>query len=133
MTLLVPSVSKKVYLEGILNEVLTLKLYSNNKIPAVGDTAASYTEVTGGGYISKSLGFEGWTITEASPSVATYAFQNFSFTGVTDAPSTIYGYFVVNASGVLRWAERFEESSVPFEPIAGSLIRVTPRFDLGGL
>ena len=130
MALIVPNVAKNDDLTAILNEVLTLKLYSNNKVPAVGDTAASYTEVSGGGYAAKTLLVANWSITEANPSVATQAAQDFSFTGATGAPGTIYGYFVVNASNIIRWAERFEESVLPFSPVAGSLIRVTPRITL---
>lgn len=130
MSLIVPNVAKNDFLTFLLEEDLTLRLYSNDKTPAATDTAASYTEVAGGGYSPVTLSSDDWTITEASPSVATQPFRNFGFTGPTTAPGTVYGYYLTNLSGVIRWAERFEEGVLPFEPEAGSLIRVTPRIDL---
>ena len=130
MTLVVPNVGEVLALEKYLEEEdLTLKLYSNNVVPAESNTAASFTEVSGGGYASKTLDKDNWTITSGAPSFGSYAAQDFTFTGVTDAPGTIYGYYVVDAANVLRWAERFSESVVPFEPVNGSLIRITPRFE----
>lgn len=124
MTLIVPTVGENEILNKFLNQSLTLKLYSNNRIPAAGDTASSYTEVTGGGYANFALVFGTWVV---SGGIATYVAHDFTFTGATGAPGTIYGYFVVNGSGVLCWAERFSESVVPFTPTNGSVIRVTAR------
>lgn len=130
MTLVVPNVGEVLALEKYLKLVnLTLKLYSNNVIPAETNTAASFTPVTGGGYAAKTLIAASWSITSGAPSFGLYAAQDFTFTGVTDAPGTIYGYYVVDPDNVLRWAERFTESVVPFSPVNGSLIRVTPRFE----
>lgn len=130
MTLVVPNVGEEEILNKILNQVLTFKLFSNNIIPAEGNTAASYTEVTGGGYASKTLTFANWTVTAGAPTVALYDIaQNFAFTGATGAPGTIYGYYVVNASNVLMWAERFAVGVVPFTPISGSSIVITPRLE----
>lgn len=114
-------VGRTKFLQLILNQTLTLKLYSNNVVPASGDTAASFTEVAGGGYASKSLTFANWTIALA---IATYLARDFNFTGATDAPGTVYGYFIVDSAGVLYQAERF--GSV-LSPVNGSLIRVTPK------
>ena len=49
MTLVVPNVGEVRALEHILDESLTLKLYSNNITPSETDTASTYTEVSGGG------------------------------------------------------------------------------------
>lgn len=130
MTLIVPNVGEVNNLESFLKSAnLTLKLYSNNITPAETDTAVTYTEVTGGGYVAKTLIAASWTITSGNPSFGSYAAQDFTFTGATGAPGTIYGYFVVDALNVLRWAERFPAGVVPFSPINGSLIRVIPRFE----
>jgi hypothetical protein len=131
MSLLVPNVGEVQALTKWLNQTLTLKLYSNNLTPAEGDTAASYTEVAGGGYASKSLTFANWTIgTAAGVTSAQYTpAQDFTFTGVTNAPGTVYGYYIVDGSNNLLWSERFSESFLPFEPVANSLIRVTPRIE----
>lgn len=128
MSLLVPDVGEVQALTKWLNQTLTLKLYSNNVTPAEGDTAASYTEVAGGGYASKSLTFANWVIaTAAGVTSAVYDSQFFGFTGVTNAPGTVYGYYVVDGSNNLLWAERF--SAPPFTPVANSLIKITPRIE----
>lgn len=118
----------------ILNQVLTsplhLRLFSNNVIPVHASTAASFTEVAGGGYGALPLILANWTIVNTDPSTATYnATQTFNFTGPTTAPGTIYGYYVNRDSdGRLMWAERFVFGSVPFIPIGGSKISIAPKF-----
>lgn len=126
MTLLTPNVGLVLNLQEILNRVLTLKLYSNNRTPAAGDTAGSYTEVSGGGYADVDLLYASWSISAGG--IASYAPQDFTFTGATTAPAVIYGYYIVDADGVLRWAERFPGTVVPFTPVNGSLIRITPIY-----
>lgn len=131
MTLLVPSVGEVQMLTLIVTPTLTLKLFSNNKTPAAGDVASDYTVVAGGGYANQSLTFAHWGITSGNPSIALYDdFVNFNFTGSTTAPGTIYGYFIINAGGILLWAERFDPADVPFTPVNGSLISVKPRLTL---
>lgn len=130
MSIVVPNVGEDIVLQRYLkNGPLTLKLYSNNYTPVEGSTAANFTEVVGGGYGAKTLAAASWAITPGDPTVGLYAQQTFAFTGPTNAPGTIYGYYVVDASNVVLWAERFPASVIPFSPIAGSSIRVTPRFE----
>jgi hypothetical protein len=132
MSLVVPNARELTILTDFLTPALTLRLYSNNRTPAGGDVAADYTEVTGGGYASKSLTFANWTLTAGTPTVGVYnAIQEWNFTGATGAPSTIYGYYVIETvSGLLKFAERFPSGSVPFTPVNGSIIRVLPRFEV---
>lgn len=132
MTLYVPEASKSTMLTSILTDALTLKLYSNNYTPVAGSLAANFTVVAGGGYASLPLTLGNWTVTPGSPAVALYnAAQDFNFTGATDSPGTIYGYFITRTSGgLLLYAERFDPADVPFVPISGSLIRITPRITL---
>lgn len=133
MSLVVPDVGEVAMLNSILSvtasavlDPLILKLYSNNITPANSDTAGTYTTVVGGGYASVSLDKTNWVVTGGSPSVAQYnAFISFSFTGATNAPGTIYGYYIVDTNNTLICAERFP--APPFTPINGSLIRVKPR------
>lgn len=129
MTLVVPDNREAEILGVMLNVALTLRLYSNNRTPAGTDVTADYTEVSGGGYAAKALTFANWDITEGDPSIALYdTVQQWDFTGATAAPSTIYGYYVTrDTDGKLMWAERFPAGSVPFTPVNGSIIRVTPR------
>ena len=130
MSLKVPNALEVEVLTTLMTPALTMKLYSNNVTPGDGDTAATYTEVSGGGYASKPLTFANWTITAGTPSSANYSpIQEWTFTGPTNAPGTIYGYFVTrNSDGKLMWAERFPAANVPFAPIAGSIIKVLPKF-----
>jgi hypothetical protein len=126
MTLLVPTVGDSAALAKILNQDLTMKLFSNDIIPAKGDTASSYTEVSGGGYLAKTLVFAGWTIADG---IATYTFRDFLFTGAIAAPTTVFGYFIVTASDVLIVAERCPEAILPFSPKKNTIVRITPRLE----
>jgi len=128
MTLVVPQVGSVEQLAKYLNQIFSLRLYSNNITPGITDVAADYTVVTGGGYANIPLNFVEWAISPGTPAVALYSdFQDFQFTGATGAPGTIYGYYLLDAEGILAWAERFAPGDVPFTPINGSLIRVRPR------
>lgn len=126
----VPNSLELEVINDILGVALTMKLYGNDKTPAAGDSAAAYTEISGGGYASKALAAVDWTITAGDPTTGVYSTtQTWTFTGTIDAPGTIYGYFVTRDSdGKLMWAERFGSAVVPFSPIAGSIIKVLPTF-----
>lgn len=129
MGLVVPNVLEVEILTEKLTPALTLKLYGNNVTPSATSAAANFNEISGGGYASKPLTFANWTIVGGAPSLAVYLLQQWTFTGVIDAPGSIYGYFVTrNSDGKLMWAERFPAAVVPFGPIAGSIIRILPRF-----
>jgi hypothetical protein len=132
MPLVVPDAKEVVVLTDILTPALTLKLYSNDVTPSGSSVAADFTEVAGGGYANKPLTFANWGITPGNPTVGLYnAVQSWVFTGPTNAPGTIYGYYVIrNSDGLLQWAQRF--STAPFSPIAGSVIRITPRITCHG-
>lgn len=127
MSLVLPNVRTGAILEQILSGTLTLRLYSNDVSPAAGSSTATFTEVAGGGYADIDLDPGDWTVTVADPSTAEQPQQTFTFTGTTNSPGTIYGYFVVNADDELMWAERFDPSVLPFSPINGSTVKITPR------
>jgi hypothetical protein len=115
-------------LTALLTPAHTIRLYGNDKTPADADTTAAYTEIAGGGYANKPLTFANWSIASGTPSLATYAAQTWLFTGVIDAPGTIYGYYVTRDSdSKLLLAERFPAANVPFSPINGSKIVVLPK------
>ena len=130
MTILVPNTGEVAALTLFLSANVTLKLYSNDKTPAETDVASDYTEVAGGGYTAKILSSGAWSIVAGAPSVASYTYQDFSFSGPTNAPATMYGYFVVNGEGVLLWAERFTGGVLPITPVLGTLIRITPKISV---
>lgn len=126
MTFILPTTQLDFLLDALTDRTLTLKLYSNNVIPDEEDDAASFTEVAGGGYSSQSIAGSSWSIADG---VAVSTAKNFAFTGVTDSPGTVYGYFIVDSLGVLVGAERFSESVLPFIPGNGKIIRITPRVE----
>lgn len=130
MPLVVPNSLEVEILTDVLTPALTIRIYGNDKTPAAGDTAAAYTEITGGGYAAIPLTFANWNITAGDPSVAIYnSVQKWTFNDVINSPGTIYGYYVTRDSdSKLMWAERFPDAVVPFEPIAGSIIQVLARF-----
>jgi hypothetical protein len=131
MAILVPNVGEVVMLSNFLNKTapqdLLLKLYSSDTTPAEIDTAATYTEVVGGGYSDIQLDPIDWTLSAATPSEADYPELSFIFTG---AVGNVYGYYVVQAtSGILMWAERFP--TAPYNITnAGDEIRVTLNLTL---
>lgn len=135
MPLIVPDLAELDALTKILTPALTIKLFSNNYVPGPLSTAANFTEVAGGGYASKPLTFANWVIVSGTPSIATYnAVQTWTFTGVTNAPGTVYGYYVVRDSdNLLMWAERFTVGAVPAVPVLGSVIAITPVFTGGSV
>lgn len=128
MPLKVPNTIEVEVLTTMLTPALTLRLYGNDKTPADGDTAAAYTEVSGGNYVNKPLVFATWSIVGGTPSVASYVGQTWLFNGPINPPNTIYGYFVTrNSDGKLMWAERFPAANVPFAPVNGSKIVLLPK------
>lgn len=129
MPLIIPNVIEVAILTAQLTPAHTLRLYGNNATPSGVSVAADFTEIAGGGYANKPITFANWTITGGAPTVALYnATQSWVFTGPINAPGTIYGYFITKDSdGTLLLAQRFASGVVPFTPIAGSSVRVTPR------
>ena len=75
-------------------ENLVYRLFATNVTPAETDTAGSYTEATGGGYAAKTLTGASWTVTTGAPTSATYAQQDYTFTGPLTTNGTVYGYYV---------------------------------------
>jgi hypothetical protein len=129
MSLVIPDAVELEVLTDLVTPALEMRLYGNNKTPAHGDTIAGYTQIAGGGYAAKALTFANWTLTAGEPTVAVYnAVQQWTFTGIIDAPGTIYGYYIVRvADSFLLAAERFPSAIVPFSPIEGSIIKVLPK------
>lgn len=106
---------------------LTLKLFTSDTTPADTDTAATYTEATGGGYVSKTLTMGSWTVNiTGGIAQAAYAEQTWTFTGALTGNPTIYGYYVVDADNVLLCSERLGASFTP--ATNGDILRVTPVY-----
>ena len=62
MSLVVPNAAEVRALQYILTPPLTLRIFGNNVIPGPLSTAASFTEIAGGGYTNRPLLFAGWAI-----------------------------------------------------------------------
>ena len=109
-----------------LTEDLVYRLFTNNITPSETDTVGTYTEATGGGYTSKQLTGTSWTITPGAPSVATYARQDWVFSGALTGSASIYGYYVTRqTTGDLVFAERAAQTQTPAN--SGDEYRVVPR------
>jgi hypothetical protein len=118
---------KKLFPTG--GDNLTLKLFCNNVNPADGDTAATYTEATGGGYAAKPLSMANFAVSTAlGIAQAAYAQQIFAFTGPLTTNGTIYGWYLVDADGTLIYAQKSDSSVTP--ATSGDAVIVNPVFQL---
>lgn len=135
MSLVVPDTIEVEVLNFVLNFTFTIRIYGNDITPLSTSQASNFTEIVGGGYANKLLLFPEWTIEAGNPSRGVYnETQVWTFTGAIDAPGSIYGYYVTrNTDGKLIWAERFPSGSIPFAPVAGSVIKVLPVFNCQSL
>ena len=136
MALVVPNAAEVIALANWAGKTASatpwvLKLFSNNVTLASSNTAASFTVVSGGGYANFSLTAASWTTTPDAPSSMTHPAHTFSFTGATDSPGTVYGYYIVDSGGVIVLAERL--SSPPFTPLNGYSLTITPTITLGSV
>lgn len=113
MAILVPNDGEAQILNLLCNkaavENMELRLFGSNTTPAETDTAATYTETAGGGYVKQTLAAGDWTVTGGGPSSAVCAQKTFTFTGAVTG-SNVYGYYLVGAtSGKLYGVERFSD------------------------
>ena len=119
MPLLVPNTGEVIALSYLVGKTTTVRdlvyrLFTNNITPAETDTHSSYTEAAGGGYAAKTLTGASWTVTGGAPSSASYAQQQWTFTGALTGNATIYGYYVTRVTdGDLVLAEALTS----FQPV----------------
>lgn len=135
MSLVVPNTIEVETLNFLLNFTFTMRIYGNDATPSATSQASNFTEIAGGGYANKLLLFPEWTVESGNPSRGVYSeTQVWTFTGAIDSPGSIYGYYVTrNTDGKLFYAERFPSGSIPFAPVAGSVIKVLPVFNCQSL
>lgn len=125
MSIVVPNVPLSNILDTLLDRTLKLRLYSNDLTPDSSTTISSFTEVIGGGYAEVSLLAADLTVVD---NLASWPQVTFTFDDVPTGPSTVYGVYIVDATDTdFFWCERFPESVLPFNPVAGTTIKVTPR------
>jgi hypothetical protein len=124
----IPNVEEERILTDYVRNIVSLRLFSNNYTPVETSTLANFTEVTGGGYLAIDLAPGTWMFVQGDPTTADYPEQTFAFTGVTGAPGTVYGYYLVDTvTGLLIGAERFPGAAVPYTPVAGASVKITPH------
>lgn len=133
--LVVPNQGEQILLEAGLGKTpasaLTLRLFSNDHVLAKTDTEADFTEVAGGGYAAIALTAGNWVTTPGSPTSSAYPQQTFTFTGATNAPSTVHGYYITTAAGNLIYAERLLAAFTPASN--GDTVAVTPTITLASV
>lgn len=135
MSLIVPNTVVTEALTDIITPNLHIRLYGNAHTPTDSDSVSAYTEIVGGGYAAIPLTFANWSIAQGSPITATYnTAVAWTFNGIINAPGSVYGYFVTNdTDGSLVWAEEFPSGVIPFSPVNGSVITVTPLITAASL
>lgn len=132
MALILPTVGENKCLEFMLGVSTpgdqTLKLFVNDVIPADGDTATTYTEMSTLDYAAKTLTKSNWVVAQnAGVAEGVYPTQTWTFTAGTAV--TVYGYFVIDStSGVLLWSERFASSKLV--QFTGDQIIMAPKITL---
>jgi len=119
------------YFKGIpatAGTTLSLRLFANDLTPTDTTALGAFTEAAGGGYARKTLIASECTVSSSGIPSATYPSQTYVFTGPLDTNPSIYGYYVVDADGVLIYAER---SVAPITPaIPNDAIEIIPVFKL---
>lgn len=93
----------------------TVKLYTNERTPSKSDTRDLYDIASGGGYVDKVLTMGGWVVNNGPNNTryVEYPVLEWTFSGPLTCSSTVDGYIVVDADGVLLWAERLITPIVP--------------------
>lgn len=136
MPLILADVGAGVILKGYFNRAfpiasdsLSLRLYTEDVTIDDTNTASTFIEAVEGGYVAIELLRGAWTIDDSTnPPQAVYAVKTFTFTGPLTGNPIVYGFFVVDADGVLIWAEKLDE---PFQPTEnGDMLHITPVFQM---
>jgi hypothetical protein len=114
---------EQVYLNKVANGNLTLRLYTNNHTPAVGDNNAAYTECALVGYAAVTLAPGSWTGSSAA-GVATYNYIAVTFTFSAYAGgTTIWGAYLTNGVPDVMLASLLDTAFTV--PAAGGSVTIT--------
>lgn len=89
---------------------LTLRLFVNNVVPTSATAPGSLIEMSGRGYAAIDLDPDLWFSVAGRGVAAFYPEQ--TWTLAAGSTVTVYGYYVTNAAGSLRWVRRFEQPVV---------------------
>lgn len=134
MSLLVPTDSQLIFLDDIrtagklLNA--TLHLYIANHTPVIGDVLADYTaiEAAFGGYSPQTI--TNWAAAITASAKAKTIAGNYTFTATgAGLPVTVYGVYVLSATGELLYAELNPTGGITLSS-AGHTVSYQPVFTL---
>ena len=90
----------------IVSDARHVHLYANQRTPTRHDGAEDFIEVDGGGYKSVEIDPSGWEVKDNNGGTfAKYPVITWRFTG---AAGYIYGLYVTDSVGQLRWAEMLD-------------------------
>jgi len=106
-----------------------MHLFQNNYTPLITSVASDFTECTFGGY-SGGIYLTSWsggTIAFITPRAFIYH-ADVVWTATGASTNSVYGYYVLDGSGVLRWAERRPGGAVTVGAITGQTYTVSPLF-----
>jgi hypothetical protein len=108
-----------------LSGTWNIDLFQNNHTPAEGDTSANYTVANFTGYAQGSVVNANWGAVSVTAHVAstTQSSANVFTAGSTATAQTVYGYYITDSGGVLKYAESFA-SPVTMNPT--DQLSVTP-------
>ena len=113
-------------LDLITNDMVgwTVHLYQNDRVPEREDTLADFIEATFSGYAPIELGdFDAAAVADHIASAA-HPLVTFTHDGGAVA-NQIYGYYLLDAGGRIRQAERGSVSPLSMN-VAGDVIHVKP-------
>lgn len=112
-----------------LSSAFRVRLYSNNKTPAVGDAVGAYTECAFAGYAAIALALPPVTTWDAGNSkyVNSFLANIYTYTGGATS-GNIYGYYVTDGGGNLTWAELLAGAPLVLSPAAPNL-SISPVLD----
>lgn len=121
MALVVSNLRKQRVLESVLDQTLSIRLFSNDVIPDPTSTTASFVDFGADPHV---MILADWNIQpDGLTTLAATITWSFAF-----ALGEVYGYYVTNAANELEWAERFSAAVVPFMSVDGASIQIVPRF-----
>ena len=130
MTLKIPDASELTllgYLRTQFNGVACrCRLFQNDRVPADGDTAASYQEANFTGYALQNA--QSWSAPASSGGAAQMTHPTLTWVvGTVGVGNLVYGYYITDNAGVLLWAERDPNAPVPMNA-SGNSYAITPAF-----
>lgn len=104
-----------------------LHLYKNDYTPVDTSTVANFTASTFGGYTPATLTRANWnnSVTNAAGKAEIVYSTDISWTSSTS--ETVIGYYVVDTSGALLFAEKFAQARALVD---GDSLTISPRFTL---